>query len=119
MQPGGLDRSGSRAGSRCSTRMDVSGEAAPVAWAGEEDVIFLAEQVPDILIIPPPIKQDERSVTNNKPGPAQVGAISKAQKIAKRHPSVKYSFTVLENRKFLKKISEKITYSKKTDRVAR
>ena len=35
-------------------------------------------------------------------------------KIAKRLPSVKYSFTVLENRKFLKKkIFEKITYSKK------
>ena len=35
-------------------------------------------------------------------------------KIAKRLPSVKYSFTVLENRNFLKKkIFEKITYSKK------
>ena len=35
-------------------------------------------------------------------------------KIAKRLPSVKYSFTVLENRNFLKKnFFEKITYSKK------
>ena len=35
-------------------------------------------------------------------------------KIAKRLPSVKYSFTVLENRKFHeKKFFEKITYSKK------
>ena len=34
-------------------------------------------------------------------------------KTAKRLPSVKYSFTVLENRKFLKKKFEKITYSKK------
>ena len=35
-------------------------------------------------------------------------------KIAKRLPSVKYSFTVLEHRNFLeKKIFEKITYSKK------
>ena len=35
-------------------------------------------------------------------------------KIAKRLPSVKYSFTVLENRKFFEKtIFEKITYSKK------
>ena len=35
-------------------------------------------------------------------------------KIAKRLPSVKYSFTVLENRKFFeKKNFEKITYSKK------
>ena len=34
-------------------------------------------------------------------------------KIAKRLPSVKYSFTVLKNRKFLKKkFFEKITYSK-------
>ena len=40
-------------------------------------------------------------------------------KIAKRLPSVKYSFTVLENRNFLKKKFEKITYSKKMDRVAR
>ena len=41
-------------------------------------------------------------------------------KIAKRLPSVKYSFTVLENRNFLKKkFFEKITYSKKMDRVAR
>ena len=41
-------------------------------------------------------------------------------KIAKRLPSVKYFFTVLENRKFFeKKIFEKITYSKKIDRVAR
>ena len=39
-------------------------------------------------------------------------------KIAKRLPSVKYSFTVLENRKFYeKKIFEKIT--QKMDRVAR
>ena len=34
-------------------------------------------------------------------------------KIAKRLPSIKYSFTVLENRNFLKKNFEKITYSKK------
>ena len=35
-------------------------------------------------------------------------------KIAKRLPSVKYSFTVLENRKFFqKKFFGKITYSKK------
>ena len=41
-------------------------------------------------------------------------------KIAKRLPSVKYSFTVLENRNFFeKKIFGKITYSKKMDRVAR
>ena len=41
-------------------------------------------------------------------------------KIAKRLPSVKFSFTVVENRKFFeKKIFEKITYSKKMDRVAR
>ena len=45
----------------------------------------------------------------NKPGPAQVGAISKAQKIAKRLPSVKYSFTVLEKQNFLKKnVSKKL-----------
>ena len=41
-------------------------------------------------------------------------------KIAKRLPSVKYTFTILENRNFLnKKFFEKITYSKKMDRVAR
>ena len=39
-------------------------------------------------------------------------------KIAKRLPSVKYSFTVLENRKFFEKFFEKITL-KKMDRVAR
>ena len=44
-------------------------------------------------------------IPNNKPGPAQVGAISKAQV---------FSFTVLENQKlFEKKFFEKITYSKK------
>ena len=42
---GGLENANSRAGSRCSTRMDVSGELSPVPWAREEDVIFLAEQV--------------------------------------------------------------------------
>ena len=40
-------------------------------------------------------------------------------KIAKRLPSVKYSFTVLENRKFLKKIFRKNYILKKMDRVAR
>ena len=35
-------------------------------------------------------------------------------KISKRLPSVKYSFTVVENRKFLKKL-----HTKKMDRVAR
>ena len=45
LDTGGLENANSRAGSRCSTRMDVSGELSPVSWAGEEDVIFLAEQV--------------------------------------------------------------------------
>ena len=41
-------------------------------------------------------------------------------KIAKRLPSVKYSFTVLENRTFLKKnFSKKLHTQKKMDRVAR
>ena len=40
-------------------------------------------------------------------------------KIAKRLPSVKYSFTVLENRNFLKKIFRKNYILKKMDRVAR
>ena len=45
----------------------------------------------------------------------------RGSKIAKRLPNVKYSFTVLENRNFLKKkkFFEKITYSNKMDRVAR
>ena len=63
----------------------------------------------------------------NKPGTSQVDAISKAQqagtgpsrrhiqgsKIAKRLPSVKYSFTVLENRKFLKKKFSKKLHTQK------
>ena len=40
-------------------------------------------------------------------------------KIAKRLPSVKYSFTVLENRNFLKKNFRKNYILKKMDRVAR
>ena len=40
-------------------------------------------------------------------------------KIAKRLPSVKYSFTVLENRKFYEKIFSKNYILKKMDRVAR
>ena len=42
-------------------------------------------------------------------------------KIAKRLPSVKYSFTVLENRNFLNKknFSKKLHTQKKMDRVAR
>ena len=51
-------------------------------------------------------------ISKNKPGPAQVGAISKA-KIAKRLPSVKYSFTVLENRKFFEKIFSKKLHTQK------
>ena len=40
-------------------------------------------------------------------------------KIAKRLPSVKYFFTVLENRNFLKKNFRKNYILKKMDRVAR
>ena len=40
-------------------------------------------------------------------------------KIAKRLPSVKYSFTVVENRKFFEKIFLKKLHTKKMDRVAR
>ena len=40
-------------------------------------------------------------------------------KIAKRLPSVKYSFTVLENRKFFEIFSLKKLHTKKMDRVAR
>ncbi len=34
-----------RPGSRCSSRLDVSAELSVVPWAGEEDVVFVAEQV--------------------------------------------------------------------------
>ena len=40
-------------------------------------------------------------------------------KIAKRLPSVKYSFTVLENRKFFENFFLKKLHTKKMDRVAR
>ena len=40
-------------------------------------------------------------------------------KIAKRLPSVKYSFTVVENRKFFEKFFLKKLHTKKMDRVAR
>ena len=40
-------------------------------------------------------------------------------KIAKRLPSVKYSFTVVENRKFFEKFFLKKLNTKKMDRVAR
>ena len=40
-------------------------------------------------------------------------------KIAKRLPSVKYSFTVLENRNFFEKFFRKNYILKKIDRVAR
>ena len=40
-------------------------------------------------------------------------------KIAKKLPSVKYSFTVLENQNFLKKNFSKKLHTQKMDRVAR
>ena len=40
-------------------------------------------------------------------------------KIAKRLPSVKYSFTVLENQNFLKKNFSKKLHTQKMDRLAR
>ena len=64
------------------------------------------------------------SVVNNSQEQKQAGTGPsrrhiQGSKIAKRLPSVKYSFTVLENRKFFEKFFLKKLHTKKMDRVAR
>ena len=61
----------------------------------------------------------ENSSRNKQAGTGPSRRHIQGSKIAKRLPSVKYSFTVLENRKFFEKFFLKKLHTKKMDRVAR
>ena len=76
-----------------------NGSYVPIRTSSEEDALQIytdGEMTGENLE-----NQIRRSNRNsNKPGPAQVGAISKAQKLQKDFQVSMYSFTVLENRIF-------------------